>query len=373
MIAWRPIVDYRVNDGLKTVNDALLPDEGQIQEALRLFQTQQHSRVATSLTELFSSIRDPRIAAILGVTMYQLGDFVKALEYFKEAVQMDPRDYYSFTNMAICQLHLGNNIQGLEDAKEAASQNPKCFQTVYNLAVAYVSAEMYDEALRQVEICLELNQRSPEAYTLRGKIYRRKKDFERALNDIKKALEISSKHIAALYEKAVLYSMMQKWSLASLQFRKLMELCSDNEEAWRKLAQQGLESIKKKLSNELNKRAIEEKIENSVGYKRPQMDEVLNEIIDEDDNDNDRSLKKRKSYGFPPDMYCPITREVMNDPVIADDGHSYERIAVEYWFVMGRFTSPMTNEPLSSIKLIPNHALRKSIECIRSSLNSARD
>jgi tetratricopeptide (TPR) repeat protein len=361
MIAWRPIAD-RANDAVRT-------DERQIQEALRLFQTQQHSKVATSLTELFSNIRDPRIAAILGVTMYQLGNFEKALEYFKEAVQMDPHDYYSFTNMAICQLHLGNNNQGLEDAKEAASQNPQCFQTVYNLAVAYVSAEMYDKALEQVETCLELNLMSPEAYTLRGKINRRRKDFEKALNDIKKALEISSKHIAALYEKAVLYSMMQKWSLASLQFRKLIELCSENEEAWKKLAQQGLESIKKKLGSELNKRANEEKMEyeNSVGIKRLQMDEDISEIISE----AEKSPKKRRSFGFPPDMYCPITKEIMTDPVIADDGHSYEKIAIEYWFVMGRFTSPMTNEPLSSIKLIQNHALRKSIECIRISLSSA--
>lgn len=32
-------------------------------------------------------------------------------------------------------------------------------------------------------------------------------------------------------------------------------------------------------------------------------------------------------------MYlCPITTEVMDDPVIAADGYTYERSAIEEWF-----------------------------------------
>uniref|UniRef100_A0A1I8FTJ6 U-box domain-containing protein n=1 Tax=Macrostomum lignano TaxID=282301 RepID=A0A1I8FTJ6_9PLAT len=33
---------------------------------------------------------------------------------------------------------------------------------------------------------------------------------------------------------------------------------------------------------------------------------------------------------------CPVTREVMLDPVIAADGHTYERSAIETWFASGR-------------------------------------
>jgi hypothetical protein len=43
-----------------------------------------------------------------------------------------------------------------------------------------------------------------------------------------------------------------------------------------------------------------------------------------------------------PDQYlCPITCEVMNDPVIAEDGQTYEREAIATW-VAGHGTSPMT-------------------------------
>ena len=35
--------------------------------------------------------------------------------------------------------------------------------------------------------------------------------------------------------------------------------------------------------------------------------------------------------GMVPGFLCPITQEVMDDPVITSDGHTYERVAIEQW------------------------------------------
>lgn len=71
---------------------------------------------------------------------------------------------------------------------------------------------------------------------------------------------------------------------------------------------------------------------------------------------------------------CPITREVMEDPVIAADGHTYEREAIELWFRNNRNPrSPKTNQILSSTQLFPNYALKNAIEAmdgLRESLNA---
>ncbi len=61
---------------------------------------------------------------------------------------------------------------------------------------------------------------------------------------------------------------------------------------------------------------------------------------------------------------CPITRAKMKDPVMAADGHSYERSAIQRWF-RSKNTSPMTGAPLLNTCVIPNHALRKAIEEVR--------
>ena len=59
---------------------------------------------------------------------------------------------------------------------------------------------------------------------------------------------------------------------------------------------------------------------------------------------------------------CPITQEVMRDPVIGSDGITYERTAIEAWFSAGHSTSPLTRAPMTSRSLVPNIALRAMIE-----------
>uniref|UniRef100_A0A061SCY0 U-box domain-containing protein 33-like isoform x1 n=1 Tax=Tetraselmis sp. GSL018 TaxID=582737 RepID=A0A061SCY0_9CHLO len=58
---------------------------------------------------------------------------------------------------------------------------------------------------------------------------------------------------------------------------------------------------------------------------------------------------------------CPITREVMEDPVVAADGFTYERVAIQAWLERGRDRSPMSNARLPHRELTPNHTLRSAI------------
>ena len=67
----------------------------------------------------------------------------------------------------------------------------------------------------------------------------------------------------------------------------------------------------------------------------------------------------------PPEFCCPITTELMRDPCIATDGHTYERQAIETWLLTND-TSPMTNMPLpDKWLLLPNNAMRSLIEEFR--------
>ena len=66
--------------------------------------------------------------------------------------------------------------------------------------------------------------------------------------------------------------------------------------------------------------------------------------------------------GAPEEVVCPITCEIMLDPVVAADGHSYERRAIEAWLRTGRTTSPNTGAELEDRTLKPNHSLRKTAQ-----------
>jgi hypothetical protein len=68
------------------------------------------------------------------------------------------------------------------------------------------------------------------------------------------------------------------------------------------------------------------------------------------------------SQNIPNGFECPITLEVMTDPVIAADGHSYERAGIEAYFRSGQNKSPITRAVFATQNLMPNIALKKAIE-----------
>lgn len=63
----------------------------------------------------------------------------------------------------------------------------------------------------------------------------------------------------------------------------------------------------------------------------------------------------------PTEFLCPITQDLMSDPVVCADGHSYERSAIAAWLAGGHATSPLTGARLPSAALTPNYALRSII------------
>jgi len=65
----------------------------------------------------------------------------------------------------------------------------------------------------------------------------------------------------------------------------------------------------------------------------------------------------------PAEFRCPITMAVMKDPVVAADGHTYERSAIESW-LRQRKVSPLTNSPMTAKPLTPNLAMRSQIESL---------
>ncbi|KAK3120985.1 hypothetical protein QOZ80_8BG0644370 [Eleusine coracana subsp. coracana] len=75
---------------------------------------------------------------------------------------------------------------------------------------------------------------------------------------------------------------------------------------------------------------------------------------------------------WPDDFRCPISLEVMTDPVILPSGHTFERRSTQRWLDGGHLTCPVTNLPLPpSPPLIPNHALRRLIAAVSPSSAAA--
>ncbi|XP_053685350.1 WD repeat, SAM and U-box domain-containing protein 1-like [Sabethes cyaneus] len=69
-----------------------------------------------------------------------------------------------------------------------------------------------------------------------------------------------------------------------------------------------------------------------------------------------------KASDIPLEFVCPITHEIMKEPVYAEDGFTYERAAIQEWFSREKIVSPMTNMVLSTDELVENGKLKQKID-----------
>lgn len=85
----------------------------------------------------------------------------------------------------------------------------------------------------------------------------------------------------------------------------------------------------------------------------------------------EQQLSKLSSFNFKPnyrisgqmplppeELRCPISLQLMYDPVIIDSGQTYERICIEKWFSDGHKTCPKTQQRLSHLSLTPNYSVK---------------
>ncbi|XP_051131307.1 U-box domain-containing protein 16 isoform X2 [Andrographis paniculata] len=75
-------------------------------------------------------------------------------------------------------------------------------------------------------------------------------------------------------------------------------------------------------------------------------------------------IRRQKSAGevsFPSDFRCPISLDLMRDPVVVSTGQTYDRSSINLWIESGHATCPKTGQTLAHTQLIPNLALKNLI------------
>lgn len=64
---------------------------------------------------------------------------------------------------------------------------------------------------------------------------------------------------------------------------------------------------------------------------------------------------------IPPDFRCPISLDLMRDPVVVATGQTYDRDSIKLWIDSGHATCPKTGQTLAHTELVPNLGLKNLI------------
>ncbi|CAL0322285.1 unnamed protein product [Lupinus luteus] len=79
-------------------------------------------------------------------------------------------------------------------------------------------------------------------------------------------------------------------------------------------------------------------------------------------NNNHKGVKQNVEVVVPNHFMCPISLDLMKDPVTLSTGITYDRENVEKWFDDGNCTCPVTDQIVRNLDMIPNHSLRIMIQ-----------
>lgn len=74
------------------------------------------------------------------------------------------------------------------------------------------------------------------------------------------------------------------------------------------------------------------------------------------------SCSQSMSLNIPDEFRCPISLDLMKDPVIVASGHTYDRNSIAQWINSGHHTCPKSGQKLIHMALIPNYALKSLLQ-----------
>nr|ACG28830.1 spotted leaf protein 11 [Zea mays] len=102
-------------------------------------------------------------------------------------------------------------------------------------------------------------------------------------------------------------------------------------------------------------------LENVETPESPKPDNVDRQPPSDETKGSSEEVKKPDSVAIPEDFRCPISLELMRDPVIVSTGQTYERAFIQRWIDCGNRTCPKTQQKLQNLSLTPNYVLRSLI------------
>lgn len=121
-------------------------------------------------------------------------------------------------------------------------------------------------------------------------------------------------------------------------------------------------------SQELLKESIaveKERMNAEVREVKGELDQI-NQIVDLVSHIHDCIVKTERfeattGIAIPPYFCCPLSSELMLDPVIVASGQTYERSSIQKWLDHGLTICPKTHQMLTHTNLIPNYTVKAMV------------
>lgn len=139
----------------------------------------------------FSNQKRARELYDKGLEASKEGDFKKAVNYYKKAVESDPEFAFAWDNLGLCYRKLGEYEKALEAYQRSLEIDSLGQMPMQNIAIVYTYMKDYPKAIEAYQRLAVHNENNPEIYYGIGTIYLRYlNEPEKALDNLCKAYNI---------------------------------------------------------------------------------------------------------------------------------------------------------------------------------------
>lgn len=159
-----------------------------------------------------------------GNTLYEKGDYEKAIEAYNTAIILNPTFSEAYFNRGLCHYNLKNFDKGIADYSKSAELDPKNPVIYNNRGDAYYRKQQFNEAIEDYDRALALNPKYLKAFYNRGLAYACLQDYEKAVEDFTEVIKLNSSFSEAYHIRGLAYDYLNQLDKAIADYDKAIEL-----------------------------------------------------------------------------------------------------------------------------------------------------
>ncbi len=167
-----------------------------------------------------------------GMERYNRKDYQGAIEYFRKAIELDPKYAYPWNNLGYIYGAMGNHDKEIEYYRKAIALNPKFAFPWNNMGVTYRKLGSYDKAIECFRKAIELDPKDAYPWNNIGYVYDKQGNRAKARECYQKAIELDQKIAAPWNLMGLSYVGSGDYDKAIECYRKAIELAPRFQDPW---------------------------------------------------------------------------------------------------------------------------------------------
>jgi tetratricopeptide (TPR) repeat protein len=171
---------------------SLEPPQALLQALIKLYSQGHYQQALDQAAQiLFQFPRSFNLHNIQGASNSGLHQFDAAIESYKKAIKIKPKDADTYNNMGITLNHNGEIDAAIESFKQAIKINPKYADAYLNMGIILKDKGELDAAIKSFKQAININPKDASVYLNMGITLKDKGELDAAIKSFKEALKIN--------------------------------------------------------------------------------------------------------------------------------------------------------------------------------------